>query len=540
MPTVKELENAFEREPRLGRFLCHLSQRLQAERLNLVVGAGISIDAGVPGWGDLLERLAGKSSAMLGDLKAHKDSGLNPEYLGQIIYHRHKNDFSDTVSDDLLQVSIDNSWADAIHKGIYEKVTGGIDQILSEHPYLSDLQELAQKIPLVINFNFDDLLSEAIGHSISSAAQSGTQRSYTVTWHPPSVDRPNTTTIYHVNGVLPRLSLKKRSPQLIFTEDSFANALERSPGVSGEYLFLRFVQNTMLIIGHSLGDSSLKNYLRRNRTNTPANHHYMIYWIKHHESMSTEQRKDIFEANLELYNTITVFLTSDEIRAVFHLLNHEQRDLRDAVEEMGQDKLSRFHYYIVGPVAAGKSTLLEQLRCFNTLEEWTRPPPQVMYRSSDTLSEEEKAEVNSFVYSELKEKNIRMTSLGVGIHFMDRAPLDLYAFSKDDAERKEKTQDLQSNVLKDQSFQQGEVIFLTARGATLVKRNLGRGRAPTSSGDAEYLEQQATFLNELYNPEFVLYTDKYDAGEIARKVAHHALFGKYAPCDLNRIMEKYT
>lgn len=533
------LEAPMARQPKLHRFLCHLYQRLEQRRLNLVIGAGISIDAGVPSWYALLDRLAERSDQLKADFQLHRNAGLNPEYLGQIIYHRLSRECSKSVAADMREATINHDWAQAIHEALYKDVADDIESVLNGHPYLRELRVLARKVPLVINFNFDDLLAEAVGQ-LPPADQGPPSRAFTVTWSPPLVDRPETTTIYHVNGVLPRVSLKKRSPQLIFTEDSFSDALARSPGVSGEYVFLRFVQNTMLIVGHSLTDTSLKSYLRKNRDKSPANHHYMIYWLGQPDSMSEQQRTDIFDANLELYNLITIFLTSDELKEVFALLNMSARDFRDALDDLGTDKRHRYHYYIVGPVASGKSSILEHLRCFNTYEEWTRPPPKEMYLAFDKLNETTSKNVDSFIYGELKEKNIRMHDAGVGFHFMDRAPLDLYAFSKDDDERKRKTHDLQQFVTRDKPLQSGEIVFVNARGETLVKRNLGRGRLPETSGTEEYLTGQAKCLSDLYGPSVVVSTDDQTSGDVAKQVARHVLLEDYLPVDLRSIMDKYT
>ena len=51
---LDKLYAAISRNPRLPRYLCHLYQRLNLGRLNLVTGAGISIDANVPSWKELL------------------------------------------------------------------------------------------------------------------------------------------------------------------------------------------------------------------------------------------------------------------------------------------------------------------------------------------------------------------------------------------------------------------------------------------------------------------------------------------------------
>lgn len=529
------LESAIARQPKLHRFLCHIYQRLSQGRLTLVTGAGISADAGVPPWYGLLDRLAERTADLQADFRRHRAAGLNPEYLGQIIYHRIRKGCPGTVAADMREATINHDWGRAIHEAIYKDVPDNIEQVLESHPYLGELRDLARKVPLVINFNFDDLLADAMG----STAGGLESRTSTVVWHPPLVERDKTTTIYHVNGVLPRVSLRKRSPQLIFTEDSFSNALAQSPSISGEYIFLRFVQNTMLILGHSLNDTSLKSYLRKNRDKCPANHHYVVHWLAAPEEMSDQQRNDIFDANLELYNLITVFLTSSEIKDVLTLLNRNQREFRDALDNMGGDKRHRYHYYIVGPVASGKSSILEQLRCFHTCEEWTRPPPKEMYLSFDKLDDATAKRIDAFVYAELKEKNLRMHNAPTGFHFMDRAPLDLYAFSKDDEERKRKTKELRENVARDRPLQSGEVLFVRAVGETLVKRNAGRGRLPTEAGEAAYLDRQADYLNSLYSPCFVVSTDDKSPEEAAKKIARHALLENYLPVDLGSIMDRF-
>ena len=271
----------------------------------------------------------------------------------------------------------------------------------------------------------------------------------------------------------------------------------------------------------------------------PANHHYMIYWLSAGNALSHNQLQDIFKANLELYNLITIFLTSKEIHEFLNVLNKNERDAENFFDAQDPDRRSRFHYYIVGPVASGKSTLLEQLRCFNTFEEWTRRPPRLMYRASDKLDEEQRREVDAFVYEELKEKNNRMVGAKVGIHFMDRAPLDLYAFPNNVKEQKRKTGELRKEVTRHKSLQDGEIVFLTASGEELEMRNLQRGRTAERSGDAQYFNDQTKALKKIYNPALVLPTDSKTPGEIARRVARHVLLDCYCPVSFDEIMKEY-
>lgn len=532
------LEDALKRQPRLNRYLCHLRQRLSQKRLNLVTGAGISIDAGVPSWTGLLDRLAEKPKELATDFAAHKSRGLHPEYLGQILFHRHRDALAHGVAVDIREATVNQGWATAIHEAIYRDVSEDISSVLVKHPFLKPLRDLAREVSLVINFNFDDLLADALGDGLLPGAGVNS-RPFTVAWRPPLVDRPNTTTVYHVNGILPHAALRKRSPELIFTEDSFANAIARSPGVGAEYILLRFVQNTMLVVGHSLNDNSLKGHLRKNRDKSPANHHYMVYWVPAGDALEDKQRQDNFDANLELYNVITIFLTSSEMAEFFSLLTLDERAFGDFMDGFSKEP-SQFHYYIVGPVASGKSSLLEQLRSFDTFEEWTRPPPNEMYYAHDKIDPDKRQKVvDAFVYSELKEKNRRMTEAGVGFHFMDRAPLDLYAFSKSDDENKSKTAQLKALVTRDRELKAGEIVFITARPETLVRRNLGRGRLPADAGDEAYLEKQDLNLQSVYAPVTPWSTDDCNAGELAKRIARHALMEDYAPVDLKGILGRY-
>src|SRR4051812_14588817 len=107
---MSELSKAIARQPRLPRFLCHLYQRLAQKRLNLVTGAGISIDAGVPDWGGLLDRLASHDKALRGDLTLHRNAGLNPEYLGQIIFHRFRDGNQAAGRPDLQIAAVEHGW----------------------------------------------------------------------------------------------------------------------------------------------------------------------------------------------------------------------------------------------------------------------------------------------------------------------------------------------------------------------------------------------------------------------------------------------
>lgn len=122
---------------------------------------------------------------------------------------------------------------------------------------------------------------------------------------------------------------------------------------------------------------------------------------------------------------------------------------------------------------------------------------------------------------------------------MDRAPLDLYAFSKSEAENLKKSERVRALVTRDQPLQKGEVLFIEASPATLVRRNMARGRPPAEAGSEEYFIEQISNLKKVYEPSFVLSTEQYNAGEVARRVARHVLLEEYCPTDLDKIIDRY-
>ncbi|MGY6707804.1 MAG: AAA family ATPase [Rhizobiaceae bacterium] len=203
----------------------------------------------------------------------------------------------------------------------------------------------------------------------------------------------------------------------------------------------------------------------------------------------------------------------------------------------------RYVYYIVGCPAAGKTTLLENLRCFQTIEEWTQKLPDIMYGNFAKLSAEEQEEIDRFLDIELVRKGKKTKANDIGITVVDRAPLDLYAFSKSAEENMAKTENLRNSVLPalDGKFDNGHVIFLQANKEQLALRQARRGRANSDMNyTGEQLERQGKKLRTIYRPMERQVFDNSNQTDLvtALKVARHILFDEYNPTDFDEVMER--
>jgi predicted ATPase len=526
---TEQIVELIQKQPLLARFLIHLRQRKAVKELTVVVGAGATWDAGAPLWDELLNRIRAALRPRGPKLKKYRNLGVHPAVLGTILQNRYSGKDWSNAS----QLKIDNDWFKIIQGAIYRNVPESRPELFQKHPYLWELARLCYSARLVINFNFDDILSEAM-KGFAQENQVYKLSIPSVIWKPALLERRDSALIYHINGVITRGEGKKRSENLVLTEDAFYDAELRSPKVRIDHVLAKFVSTTMFIIGHSLSDNSLKGYLRQSKMINPANHHYHVHWLMSQDSLTEEERKEIFDANLELYNLITLFMTTDEIRSFLFAMNATDAEFDEALRSSGQNVSQVF--YIVGPVAAGKTSVLEYLRCFATQEEWLGENPREMYIASDRVGHEKITMIDNWVYDQVRLKNEQLVGASKGFIFVDRGPLDLFAFSESDGQWPDKAKQVRGK-LRGQKLASGPVVFLHADGQTLVDRNWKRGRTPDVSGSAEYLVRQGSTLAEIYRTRTVFETDQVSPDLIAMKVARTALLGEHHVIDVHAKLE---
>src|SRR5690349_13337645 len=109
------------RQPLLVRHLGHIRQRHDERRLGFVVGAGVSEQAGVPLWNQLIERLS-QFYGEKGTPESYKKAKLSATLIAQFIFNRFKSKQTTSktypIEPRLVPVAVRDEW----YRHIYEAI----------------------------------------------------------------------------------------------------------------------------------------------------------------------------------------------------------------------------------------------------------------------------------------------------------------------------------------------------------------------------------------------------------------------------------
>ncbi|UTD26624.1 SIR2 family protein [Bradyrhizobium sp. WD16] len=545
MPTGSPLTDAIKQQPKLPLWLTHLWQRAsEHRRLGLILGAGVSFDAKVPLWGKLVSRLAEAAGISAEILAQHQKERFPETFLAEILYRHHHADHpksADNPSDRYHEYRVNSAWKQKIRECLYRDVGDKtFEEIAKKHPYLKGLANLVCKSGFTVTLNFDDIVDQAVTahvEEILTAAPETDIANPEIIYHPKVETRKHAPVIYHINGSLPRDQPRRSSAHVVLTEDAFADVMLSPNSHNAEYVINQFAVRTFVLLGLSLNDNSLKNILRSSAKRNPANHHFIILHELDDNPRSAAVRSDIFEVNLHVYNLITIFLTTAQHAQFIDVLNASSAaQFDEMLLALGAQSTIHRKYYIVGSVASGKSSTVDALRCFTTFEEFSGRVPKEMYRDDTGLTQDEQKIVDNYLFPRLIEKNRNMMRPNSGVRVMDRAFLDLFAFSKngDKIEIKRKALELKTRIEQyKKPFEDGHLFFLSASSDALEERLLQRSSSKEADGkfgfELETLKKQDKVLRQIYRikDDQVLDTSHLTTGEVAKAIARKILLDDY-------------
>ena len=515
------------------RPIVHMRSQISGKRFGLILGSGVSRPLGFPNWKELVDRIAQDPDVRGQHLLANV-AGLSETSKTQMLFQHFKSKSTEGTGEPVSQKlyrRIHGQWRRIIQRALYKDVADDPAARLSRHPFIGEYAGIIERASMTVNYNFDDTVEQLLSAQMKRSDAYG--RNFQTIWNgslPLQSDKP---VIYHPNGYLPSNLLEYPSETVVFSEDTFADQLIQSMAGHHASLLHHLSQTTCLFVGLSLQDATLRHLLRQNSLINPGHYHYYIHYLDKPIDKVDGALQAIADANFEIYNLVTLFLTDSEIASLGRLLNMDEDDLEFQAGEVGA-QLGYF-FYLTGAIGAGKTTCLSYFGSFCTYAEWTEPSHPLLIKSWNDLSNDERAQVDEWIARQFNLKNFALLKQTSGIHVIDRSPLDPLAFTEKD-KLPEKVKFIQRVVGPGSScrnIRKGQVIFLSGDPDEMEARVVGRNK---ESKAPVIKEMQERLLSVYSEPLTVIDTTGATVYDVVKRVASAIIREDYRERDLSGLL----
>lgn len=507
----------------------------QDGRFGLILGSGVSAPLGFPSWPKLVE-LISKHSAVAGvHIVSGAGGGVPETSKTQMLFQHYRSkvlDAGGSVPSAKHERQIQGEWRRIVQECLYAGVGVAVANLGITHPYLRSYLNVIAASSMTVNYNFDDTLQQLLLQRVGSATDAS--RGFETVWNASLPSRPGSAILYHPNGYLPRNLLEYPSETLVFSEDSFADQLIESMSGHHASLVNHLAKTTCLLVGLSLQDATLRHLLRQGAIVNPGHYHFYVYWLHPGAVRDPDAERAQIDANFEVYNLITLFLDDPGLAALGRLLEMPEDELRREAEELGVHL--KFVYYVTGAIGAGKTTCLAYLRSFRTYEEWVEQRPSDLGRPWRDLTEEERGRLDNWVIQQFNLKNAKLIDQRIGIHLVDRTPLDPLAFAEP-ADVPAKAGAISRGLSPGHAVrraQAGHVIRLTGVAEDMEGRVIGRHK----QSKAALIDEMQERLRVVFQDSEVSVVDTAGMSipQVVKQVARIVLLEPHRSVDLSELL----
>jgi hypothetical protein len=185
-------------------------------------------------------------------------------------------------------------------------------------------------------------------------------------------------------------------------------------------------------------------------------------------------------------------------------------------------------------MGVGKSTCLANLYSLTTFDEWSEERLPVLAKDRHRLGAEENEQVRDWLGEEFYRKNWSLSESRIGIHLVDRPPLDPLAFTNFVEWGQRAREQLAAIVRGPQGrrVQSGHIILLLGEPGELQGRIIAQNKDSTT----ETLEENQRFLTLIYDvaPAVTkIDTRTLSVSEVVHQIAGIVHLACYYPADLH-------
>lgn len=273
------------------KYLKQAKAAFRSQDMVLFLGAGVSIDGGIPLWETLIKTL---HIYMLNRLT--KDKGLSFEQKNMI----KKLAADNKMESPLMQMRYikaafsDEEYYMLVHSALYGQKVNLDTDLLNAIAKICTPQRAYCGIKCIVTYNFDDLLERKF------AQRDIRYNTISDEWERQTVDKLN---VYHVHGYLPSdFTQISDDPNLIFSEEDYHRVYRDSYSWSNLAQLSALRENTCLFIGCSLKDPNLRRLLDVAARNGESPRHFAF--LKREETVKKKSDAAAYKDVLDLYQKI--------------------------------------------------------------------------------------------------------------------------------------------------------------------------------------------------------------------------------------------
>ena len=234
-------------------YIGEINQFYNQDRLVFFLGAGVSLDAGIPSWPLLINRL---NISLIEKQFSNSIQLDNEDKKALVELLNSNNNSTPLISARYLKAGLGESFISEVKKALYENI-----KPMEQHRILSTIAKCSHSargrlgLKSIITYNFDDLLEKLLEKEIIKARS---------IYREGDIPLDNELPIYHVHGFIPQETEKYSDLDkslLVFSEEGY-HALQ-----SDFYSWSNLVQinalreNVAVLIGLSVTDPNLRRLL---------------------------------------------------------------------------------------------------------------------------------------------------------------------------------------------------------------------------------------------------------------------------------------
>jgi len=283
--------------------LVRLSQAYRNNKLVLVLGAGVAIEHGVPGWPTLLQKLF--IDAIMSETGETAERSL---VLAQLFTEFGIS--NPLIAARYLSLHYQNQPAGQHELCLEETVRAALYANLAVHQDAALFKEIRQlcaaagnspQLDSIITYNYDDLLENFLA---TAAVDIPFKSIYASGQHPDYGQLP----IYHVHGFLPQKGALSKANQITLSEDIYHQQYSDVYSWNNIVQINKLTDHVCIFIGLSFTDPNLRRLLdiARLQRGAAGDEHYLIK--KHY-------RADEFLAQLQRYLELNPGALDEQQRA---------------------------------------------------------------------------------------------------------------------------------------------------------------------------------------------------------------------------------